>query len=88
MSIDEVYEIIEKELKEGKTLEEIYIEYDNKFAEELEKLPREQDYEKRKEYIQIRDEAAACIAIEVLYKKGYSRVPGKGLSKWKKKEEK
>lgn len=83
MNTDKIDKIIERELKEGNTLEEIYVKYDNLRIEEIEKPLHEQNETHKKEYLKIKERAASSIVIGVLFEKGYEIVRDGILSRWK-----
>ncbi|MBD5090046.1 MAG: hypothetical protein HDT30_14785 [Clostridiales bacterium] len=84
MDTVKIYEIIDKELAQGKTLEEIYVKHYNAWIAEHEKPRDKQDFEKADECLEIKDVIAALITSDVLQEKGYIRVQGKKFSYWRK----
>ncbi|MDE7426112.1 MAG: hypothetical protein K2N51_20840 [Lachnospiraceae bacterium] len=84
MSTDKIQETIEKELENGKLLEEIYVKYDNLYIDEVEKPLNKRNEQKKNEYLEIRDKAAKTIVVAALFKKGYDLAQGR----WKKEENK
>lgn len=71
MDIVRSYEIVTEKIKQGQSIEEIYVEYDGLIKMELEKGTQETDLEKVDEYKELRDEAATQIVSDALRKAGY-----------------
>lgn len=84
MNTDKIEKIIEREIENGKTLEEIYVKYDNLRIEEIEKPTYKQNETKKRECLQIKERVANSIVIGVLFKSGYDLVQDGILSRWKK----
>lgn len=89
MDRTKIYELIDKKLKQGQTIEEIYVEYDTLFTELLEIPFKEKTKEQMKredEYLEIREAVATYAMHKRLLDKGYTCVWHKKFGKWEKKE--
>lgn len=92
MDRTKIYELIDKKLKQGQTIEEIYVEYDTLFTESLEKSIEEktkEDREREDKYFEIKNVAAIYITSDALRKKGYihTTYEDKKFGRWEKKEQ-
>lgn len=87
MNKDKINEIIEKELTDGNTLEEIYVKYDNLRVKEIEKPIHKQDEQKKSECIKIKERVADSIVIGVLLENGYELIRDGILHRWMKRGE-
>ncbi|MCI8409800.1 MAG: hypothetical protein HFJ09_11125 [Lachnospiraceae bacterium] len=89
MNRTKIYETIDKKLKQGQTIEEIYVEYDTLFTELLE-IPIEEktkeDMKREDEYLELRDVVAAYAMHKRLIDKGYIRACNKKFGRWEKEE--
>lgn len=80
-------DIVDELLRQGKTSEEIYVEYTNKLYEEYEKVGTGESSRKNKDlYGEITGIVANRLAKEAVRKAGYQMVEGKRFTFWEKKE--
>lgn len=92
MDIIKSYETVMEKIKQGQSIEEIYVEYDGLIKMELEKGTQKTDIKKVDEYKELRDEAATQIVSGALREAGYrfvSRFENSNLKhgRWKKNSE-
>ena len=80
-------DIIDKLLRQGKTMIEIYVEYTNKLSEEYEKMGTGESSSKDRDlYSEIQGIVANRLAREAIEKAGYKMADGKRFTYWEKKE--
>lgn len=82
MNAEETFEVITKLEEEGRTLEEIYIEYSNKLSKEYEKPREKQNLEEADKYRAIKQKVAVFIANEVMRERGYKTERGTKHYHW------
>lgn len=88
---EEACDVVDTLLRQGKTAEEIYVEYRNKLSEEYEKMNAPSGVKicckDRLLYSEVTRVAVDCLAKEAVRKAGYKMVEGKSFTFWKKEEE-